>query len=74
MQDLRVTLVQSMLHWEDAAANRSMFGEKLAPLSGRTDLVVLPEMFTTGFSMRSNELAEAMEGPTLDWMRTQALA
>lgn len=74
MQDLRVTLVQSMLHWEDAASNRSMFGEKLAPLAGRTDLVVLPEMFTTGFSMRSSELAEGMEGPTLEWMRAQARA
>ena len=46
MQDLRVTIVQSMLHWEDANANRTMFGEKLAALKGTTDLVVLPEMFT----------------------------
>lgn len=72
MQDLRVTLVQSMLHWEDAAANRAMFGEKLAALKGTTDLVVLPEMFTTGFSMRSKELAETMEGATVAWMREQA--
>ncbi|HMQ76176.1 MAG TPA: amidohydrolase [Flavobacteriales bacterium] len=72
MQDLRVTLVQSMLHWEDAAANRDMFSEKLAGTIGMTDLVVLPEMFTTGFSMRSGELAETPEGPTVDWMRTQA--
>ena len=72
MQDLKVTLVQSMLHWEDAAANRAMFGEKLAALKGTTDLIVLPEMFTTGFSMRSQELAETMDGATVAWMRAQA--
>ncbi len=72
MQDLRITLVQSMLHWEDAAANRRMFAEKLSSLKGSTDLVVLPEMFTTGFTMRSETMAENMHGPTLDWMRAQA--
>lgn len=72
MRDLRVTLVQSMLHWEDARANRAMFSEQLAALKGTTDLVVLPEMFTTGFSMRSKELAETMEGATVNWMKEQA--
>lgn len=72
MQDLRVTIIQSMLHWEDAAANRAMFREKMAALKGTTDLVVLPEMFTTGFSMRSRELAETMDGATVAWMREQA--
>ncbi len=74
MRDLRVTSVQSMLHWEDAASNRAMFTAKLATLKGTTDLVVLPEMFTTGFSMRSAELAELMDGPTVAWMRDQARA
>jgi predicted amidohydrolase len=74
MRDLRVTLVQSMLHWEDASANRAMFSEKLATLKGTTDVIVLPEMFTTGFSMRSPELAEEMDGPTVAWMRDQAKA
>lgn len=74
MSDLRVTLVQSMLHWEDAAANRAMFSEKLAVLKGTTDLIVLPEMFSTGFSMRSTELAETMSGPTVAWMKEQAKA
>jgi len=72
MQDLRVTIVQSMLHWEDANANRAIFSEKLAALKGTTDLVVLPEMFTTGFSMRSTDLAEDMSGETVQWMREQA--
>jgi predicted amidohydrolase len=72
MRDLRVTLVQSMLHWEDAAANRAMFGLKLSALKGTTDLILLPEMWTTGFSMRSAEMAEEMSGPTVTWMRAQA--
>lgn len=74
MRDLRVTLVQTMLHWENPKANRAMLGEKLNGLDGATDLVVLPEMFPTGFSMRSAELAETMEGPTLFWMRETAKA
>ncbi|MBP6390801.1 MAG: amidohydrolase [Flavobacteriales bacterium] len=72
MRDLKVTLVQTMLHWEDAPANRGMFAEKLVALKGTTDLIVLPEMFTTGFSMRSAEMAETMDGATVDWMRAQA--
>lgn len=72
MRDLKVTLVQSMLHWEDATANRRMFGEKLVAVAGTTDLIVLPEMFTTGFTMRSKELAETMDGPTVTWMREHA--
>lgn len=64
--------MQTMLHWEDAAANRAMLAAKLSPLKGTTDLVLLPEMFTTGFSMRSAEMAEDMEGPTVAWLREQA--
>jgi hypothetical protein len=51
-----------------------MFAQKLLPLKGATDLIVLPEMFTTGFSMRSIELAEDMNGATVQWMRDQAKA
>lgn len=74
MPDLRVTIVQSMLHWEDAHANRAMLGDKIAGMKEATDLVVLPEMFTTGFSMRSTELAEDMNGPTVAWMKEQAMS
>ena len=70
--DLRVTIVQSELHWQDAEANRSMFSEKLAAAAPATDLIVLPEMFTTGFSMNVAGLAEEAEGTTLDWMRQEA--
>ena len=64
MPDLRVSIVQSALHWEDAAANRALFAKKLASLKGTTDLVLLPEMFTTGCIMRSRELAAPRAGPT----------
>lgn len=64
--------MQSMLHWENAASNRAHFAERLAPLAGTTDLVVLPEMFTTGFTMDSRRWAEGMDGPTVDWMREQS--
>lgn len=74
MQDLRVTAIQSALVWEDAQANRTGFAQKLAGLKGSTDLVVLPEMFTTGFSMKTQELAETMDGPTVTWLKEQAAA
>lgn len=69
---MRLTIVQTALHWEDAGANRAAFSKKLAPLTGQTDLIVLPEMFTTGFSMNASALAEPMDGPTVTWMREQA--
>ncbi len=72
MRDLIVTLVQQPLAWQDAAANRARFDGLLAPLAGRTDLVVLPEMFSTGFSMQAAALAETMRGPTVEWLRATA--
>lgn len=65
MEDLRVTFIQSFLHWEDKAANLQQFSEKLASLAGNTDLVILPEMFTTGFSMNAAKLAESMGDKTM---------
>ena len=70
--NLRVTIVQTELHWQDAEANRTMFSEKLAAAAPKTDLIVLPEMFTTGFSMNAEGLAELAEGPTLTWMQQEA--
>ena len=69
---LRVTLVQQPLVWHDAAANRARFNALLAPLAGNTDLVVLPEMFTTGFSMDVEQLAESVGGPTSRWLENKA--
>ena len=71
---LRVTLFQQDLAWHDAAANRERFGELLAPLAGETDLIVLPEMFTTGFSMDVDKLAEPVNGPTTRWLEESARA
>jgi len=69
---MRITLLQTPLHWENPEANRQMLGEKLSTLSGTTDLVILPEMFTTGFSMQATALAEPMDGPTMRWLSAQA--
>ncbi len=69
---MRLTIIQTNLHWEDPEANRKMFSAKFANLIGKTDLIIIPEMFTTGFSMRSKELAETMDGPTASWLRESA--
>lgn len=69
---LTVTLIQTNLHWEDKKANLQMLEEKLASIKERTELVVLPEMFNTGFSMKPDELAETMEGESVQWMRRVA--
>lgn len=69
---LRVGFIQAALHWEDAAANRSHFAEALSAFVGKTDLVILPEMFSTGFSMEAARLAEPINGPTVTWMHQQA--
>ena len=61
---LRVTLVQQPLAWHDPAANRTHFERCSRRSPGNTDLMVLPEMFPTGFSMEVEELAEPVNGPT----------
>jgi predicted amidohydrolase len=71
---LRVTLVQTELAWQDPAANRRSLAAHFRGLVGHTDLVVLPEMFSTGFSMEAESLAEDMDGPTVGWMREEAAA
>lgn len=71
--DLRITLVQTDPVWHDPSANRATLDEILAPLAGRTDLVILPEMFTTGFSNATEELAEPPGGPTEQWLQGWAI-
>jgi predicted amidohydrolase len=71
MANLRVSLVQTDVIWEDPAANCAQLEEKLAHLVGHTDIIVLPEMFATGFSM-STTGAEIGKGPALQWMQLQA--
>ena len=72
MSTLDVTIIQADLHWHDAAANRAMFAERIESIADSTDLIVLPEMFTTGFSMDAPSLAEAMAGDSVCWMREMA--
>ncbi|CAN5244336.1 amidohydrolase [soil metagenome] len=72
-RDIKITAIQSQLFWEDRTANLHMFGEKIRLVETPTDLLVLPEMFTTGFSMNPAKLAENTDGPTLEWMREQAV-
>lgn len=71
MQDLKVTLIQTKLYWEDKIANREMFTQKISEISEPTDLIVLPEMFSTGFSMDTS-LAETNDGETVAWLKKQA--
>ncbi|KJJ37689.1 amidohydrolase [Aequorivita vladivostokensis] len=70
--DLKITLVQSELIWENASANRELFSKKFQTFEGETDLIVLPEMFTTGFSMNAKKLAEPNDGESLNWMISEA--
>ena len=69
---LRVTLLQTHLVWEDPEANRRALVRELQGLAGTTDLIVLPEMFTTGFSMQPERMAEDAGGPTAAWLQTLA--
>lgn len=71
-EKLKIAFIQANLKWEDSEANRQLFSEEIAKISEETDLIILPEMFTTGFSMNAEKLAEPTDGPTLKWMREQA--
>ena len=73
MSDLKVTLVQHQLEWENPADNRSAFEQVIADAKPDTDLIILPEMFTTGFSMNALANAEEPGGATEQWMRDIAL-
>lgn len=72
MPPLTFTLVQTALHWEDKKANLEMLEQKIASVKGKTQVVVLPEMFSTGFSMKPESLAEDMNGNTVQWMKRVA--
>lgn len=69
MSTLSVTTIQSDLFWEDKSANLDMFTRKIESLKEPVEVVILPEMFSTGFSMHPAKLAETMEGSTVDWMK-----
>ncbi|MEP7251425.1 MAG: amidohydrolase [Ginsengibacter sp.] len=69
MSTLNVTVIQTDLTWEDKKRNLAHISDKINSIKGKTELVILPEMFTTGFSMRPEVLAEDMNGETLQWMK-----
>ena len=72
MPNLRVSIVQGETRWRDPAGNRDYYAGLIAPLHGTSDLVVLPETFTSGFSNDAVGEAEDMDGPTVAWIRAQA--
>ncbi len=72
MNELKITLIQSKLHWENIEANLSMFTGKISYVTEPTDLILLPEMFSTGFSTQPEKLAEEAGGRTIKWMSEQA--
>ncbi len=71
-QTLHVTIVQSRIAWQDVQQNLDWFEAKMESISGATDIIVLPEMFTTGFSMENEKLAEESGGKSTQWMHRMA--
>ncbi|MEY4012453.1 MAG: hypothetical protein RIT22_1577 [Bacteroidota bacterium] len=71
---MKTALIQIPLVWEDPKSNRSCIEEKIKSIEEGTDLIVLPEMFTTGFTMQPERVAETMQGETIGWMQSLAKA
>ncbi|MFN6943790.1 MAG: amidohydrolase [Cytophagaceae bacterium] len=73
MQDLKITLIQTDLHWQNVTANLSMLEEKIWQINEETDLIILPEMFNTGFTTsEASSFAEVMNMTTFKWLKQQA--
>ena len=73
MKDLRVSVIQWDLKWEDPKSNRYEIEKILSSQSVETDILVLPEMFSTGFSMNASEISEAPGGKTEEWMKSTSI-
>jgi predicted amidohydrolase len=73
MSTLTITTIQTDLVWEDKKANLARLEEKISGIREHTEVIVLPEMFSTGFSMNPEALAESMDGPSMDWMKRIAV-
>ncbi len=69
MQHLKIALLQVDIVWQNAAQNRINYSEKINEIGQQVDLIVLPEMFSTGFSMQPENLAETMQGASVTWMQ-----
>ena len=68
MNMLKVALIQDHIKWEDPLHNRNVFGQRIERIGESVDLIIMPEMFTTGFSMHPEALAESIDGETVRWM------
>jgi predicted amidohydrolase len=71
---MKLAIIQSSLFWENPIANRNYFEEKINALTEKVDLIVLPEMFTTGFTMNPETVFETMQGETISWLQSLAKA
>ena len=69
---LNIVAIQTYIFWENASKNKHFIDQKLRELDTKVDIVLLPEMFTTGFTMNSEKVAEDMHGPTIQWMQDWA--
>ncbi|MFC1733012.1 amidohydrolase [candidate division KSB1 bacterium] len=72
MQDLKVTVIQSELVWENASENIANFDKRIDSITEPTDLIILPEMFNTGFSINPKKCAEDKNGETVKWLEEKA--
>lgn len=70
--NLRIAIVQTRLHWQDTLSNLESLSERISMLTGHIDIIILPEMFSTGFSMNTAH-AEEMEGLAMQWMLRKAV-
>ena len=69
---MKIALIQTDLIWEDVSKNRQNFDLKIDEIDSEVNLIVLPEMFSTGFTMNASEVAETMHGETIQWMKSKA--
>ena len=70
---LKIALIQSNLHWEKPQANRTMFSSKIDQITNAVDVIILPEMFTTGFTMSPENIEGKESILTLEWMKAKAI-
>lgn len=71
-KDLKVAIIQTDLIWENPTENRRLLDTKINAISSEIDLIILPEMFTSGFTMNAASVAESMDGETLVWLKNRA--
>lgn len=71
-EQLKITLIQAPLLWEQPESNLELFSQRIASVSSDVELIVLPEMFTTGFTMFPDEISDYQTQKTVDWMKQMA--